>query len=116
MFSPGAVGEHCTADEHCSSIGGTGAVCAPCGLCQCKQPGHVPNILGHRCGLPLLLGNSCSHVMEAVCDGARGLQCGHMCDFYKYDVMKIQTCHCSQMHVQDGDSCKPSNVAFKCDI
>ena len=93
-------------------MGGSGAVCASCRLCQCKQAGHVPDILGHRCGPPLLLGDRCSHVMDAVCNGELGLQCGHVCDFYKDNLNRIQECGCSQMHVQDGDLCKPSMYSF----
>ncbi len=46
----GAVGEPCTAHGECGQVHGSGAICGTCGVCQCRLPGHVPDILGTKCG------------------------------------------------------------------
>ena len=46
----GAIGEPCVADEECEGVEGSGASCSRCGYCQCKVSGHVPDVLGTKCG------------------------------------------------------------------
>eukprot|EP00918_Siedleckia_nematoides_P025535 GHVU01055118.1.p1 GENE.GHVU01055118.1~~GHVU01055118.1.p1 ORF type:complete len:462 (+),score=10.55 GHVU01055118.1:55-1440(+) len=107
------VGNRCRDNGQCAAIGGSGAQCSQCGLCECLITGHVPDILGTKCGPASHLGDTCSLPWKSVCDGKRGLQCGDVCSIYKYDFTS-KKCTCSQMHDTVGNKCVPKTVGSVC--